>query len=130
MVTPSVSGAVHVTSRAGLDGALNAVRVSVGAAACVPNLACTLHCGAARLPLPSLSVATFAGTSIVTVPVAAGVMMARVSPFVSAHPVTRPLPTVTSACTNPVTDSEKSMSTLKAPVCTPLGQVMVTVGSP
>ena len=31
MVSPSVAGAVHVTSRAGLVGSLNSVRVSDGA---------------------------------------------------------------------------------------------------
>ena len=51
------------------------------------------------------------------------------SPSPSANANTRPLPTVTSVLSNPVTSPEKSMPMVNAPVWVPVGQmVMVTVG--
>ena len=66
---------------------------------------------AARLPLPASSAATFAATSTVTVPVAAGSMYMEAAVPDPAHAMILPLPTVTSDCSNPVTDSEKVMLT-------------------
>ena len=42
--------------------------------------------------------------------------------------VTLPLPTVTSARSNPVTASEKAMATSKGPSCASVGPLTVTVG--
>ena len=94
----------------------------------IGRTACTEYWVAAVLPFPAAFEATFAATSTVTVPLADGVMVTVAFPFVSAHAVTRPLPTVTSACSNPLTASEKVMVTVKAPVCTAVGPVMATVG--
>ena len=71
---------------------------------------------AAVLPLPSLSTATFAATSTVTVPVAAGLMYIVATDPEPAHAMILPFPTVTSACSNPVTASEKVMVNWNEPV--------------
>ena len=75
---------------------------------------------AAALPLPLAPTATLAGTSTVTVPVAAGSIQTRdAGVAVDAEllmPNTLPLRTVTSADSNPVTDSEKVIVTMNVPV--------------
>ena len=82
-----------------------------------PRSASTEYWVAARLPTPEiLSVATFAATSTVTVPVAAGAMVTRKSCVSPRNPVTLPLPTVTSFRSNPLTDSENWITTWNSPV--------------
>ena len=62
-------------------------------------------CGAARLPLPKLSCATFAGTSMVTEPSAAGVISAAYSAPLPPNAPAAPLPTTMSSRVKPVTGS-------------------------
>ena len=67
------------------------------------------------LPFPASSRATSGSTSTVTVPLAAGVMTTEKLFVDGVNPVTSPLPTVTSACSNPSTGSEKVIVTVNAP---------------
>ena len=114
-VSPPATASSSVTVKV-IESPSPAEASAIVTAGALDRLVGTLHGSAARLPLPSLSVATFAGTPTVTVPLADGVMMAVAIPLVSAHPVTRPLPTVTSVRSNPVTGSEKLKRTMNRPV--------------
>ena len=67
------------------------------------------------LPFPASSCATPAATSTVTFPLAVGVMTTEKLFVDGVNPVTSPLPTVTSTCSNPSTGSEKVIVTMNAP---------------
>ena len=90
-----------------------------------------MACVAAVLSLPAASVATFAATSTVTSPLAAGVISAvyTLPAVVSANAEAVPLPTVMSPSTKPVTSSEKVNVAVNASVLVPGTPVIATVGA-
>ena len=82
------------------------------------------------LPLPAASVAVFAATSTVTVPVDAGVISAVkvVSPFMPVKAAAVPLPTVISPTMKSFTASLKVKVAVNGPVLVDAA-VIVTVGA-
>ena len=97
-----------VTSKGPAWASAGPLMVTVGAS----RSTSTENWVAAVLPFPSSSTATPAATSTVTVPLAVGsIKSVAVAPD-PANEKMLPLPTVTSVCSNPVTDSEKVIVTL------------------
>ena len=88
-------------------------------------------CGAAVLPLPAASSATFAAISSVTAPSAAGVMRAvhSVPATVLVKAEAAPLPTAMSPTVKPVTASEKVNVAVKGASLAGGTSEIVTVGA-